>query len=1083
MLSAVIMTLSLTGAVLQKEWVATNVLTYLVPCLVGFATMFIVNLVLSPENSTTIYIQELIKVLETFDKVGRNQFDGFFQSLQSQGLLLNKGEKTPPLSPAAVHSKVDALLVSLIDKKRTVRREVALNVISPVDINEITKIVKRLCVPIQGLCTARVMEANVRQMDLILNATQSIERRTATMATNGIDIHTIQSEELYMARNNISDTSLEQLSPTSEKKIHTRNDNNNNNNNNNNEINNTSFRNKRLNNISRGNSISSSNGYSINSSGSNATPYTSIKLEEGAYAYSCSRQEFNTVLTKCLPIYAELMVATSQTIVQIIKRLRRLQNIDPRYQDKPFFYKYIYSDPINNNSNDNNTDTDAAAAGRPSTQDYKMDVDLSLALFQAIERFDSHRLDGLTKLYNDGQVPKRSLLLILKFQFSLRTYAELIYTLSSLIYEMDQVRHRKRIWIPKMTLKNIFTKQREATFDLDAPTAINQHTSGSNLQRFLSHHTALMQSMYNRKMSMGPHTSTINTTEQYNVEHLQDRHNNEEDDNNENDSDSESSDSESCSSNNNNTIDGENIDDIPRLNSSIRYTEQQHRHRQNNQRKVHIKSTKLSSPIRGHVLCLQDNKGWFHQHRPKKYIIEQQHEHRPPLQRKLSSIYHTTILKRIANLKHQLSSHRSTVSTPLDPTSYHDPDSSYPETRSQRFFYYLWQFGHRHIYTSDTAFALRATILVAFLTLPGFLEDSYDWYNHSRGQWATIVALIWMGPSVGSSFFGTMVRTVGTFSGGAVALIIWEICGGHTWPLIIVTFIFNLPFYALYALSTFWRATGMFSLITTSLILGYGHVNKESATGITVYDITYQRIVAVLIGVFAAMIVSIVPYAHTSRVEVRHRISHILVDISALYAAFLGLLLKGSLYEYRIKESNQKLFRIFATNIRQQIKVTRALMDQSRFEPMLRGTFPEKKYLKLLQVLDNILNLMLQMELALHKMDSNWRLNIINQTWAERKNYISSVLTALQLASNALLNKTPLPPYILRPTKARRVLTDKVRKLPIFQINNLDHPEYTYYSAYLMNCEQLAVEIEVLVATIRDLVGPDSISVWFEYAH
>lgn len=122
-----------------------------------------------------------------------------------------------------------------------------------------------------------------------------------------------------------------------------------------------------------------------------------------------------------------------------------------------------------------------------------------------------------------------------------------------------------------------------------------------------------------------------------------------------------------------------------------------------------------------------------------------------------------------------------------------------------------------------------------------------------------------------------MVRTIGTFLGGAVALIIWEICGGRMWPLIFVTFIFNIPFYTIYALSTFWRATGMFSLITTSIsninihtffifntyiyyisyvlilffslfnylfifsvVLGYGYVNKMADTGITVYDVTYQ---------------------------------------------------------------------------------------------------------------------------------------------------------------------------------------------------------------------------------------------------
>jgi hypothetical protein len=51
---------------------------------------------------------------------------------------------------------------------------------------------------------------------------------------------------------------------------------------------------------------------------------------------------------------------------------------------------------------------------------------------------------------------------------------------------------------------------------------------------------------------------------------------------------------------------------------------------------------------------------------------------------------------------------------------------------------------------------------------------------------------------------------------------------------------------------------------------------------------------------------------------------------------------------------------------------------------------------------------------------------------------------------------------------------------------NLDHlgdREYTHFSTYLMNSEQLAVELELLIANIRDLVGPDSVSIWLGYKH
>lgn len=239
----------------------------------------------------------------------------------------------------------------------------------------------------------------------------------------------------------------------------------------------------------------------------------------------------------------------------------------------------------------------------------------------------------------------------------------------------------------------------------------------------------------------------------------------------------------------------------------------------------------------------------------------------------------------------------------------------------------------------------------------------------------------------------------------------------------------------------------------------------------------------VLVGVFVAMLASIFPYPKTGRVILRHRISHTLSEIGALYSSFLALLLKTTPQDENVREENRKLFRSVAASIRRQIQGERVLLEQSRFEPALRGTFPEEKYLHILQVLDNILSLMLQMEFSLDKIPLDWRMMVVEDTWKERKQMISSYLISLHLGSNALTNKAPLPPYVLRPTKARRILTNKARKLPAMRYEHLGEREYTYFSCYLMNSEQLAVEIEVLIATICELVGPDSVSLWLNYKH
>ncbi|KAI8059103.1 hypothetical protein BC940DRAFT_314415 [Gongronella butleri] len=1154
MLSASIMCFSFLGAVLDPVWSPINVVIYLIPPLAGFLTIFLVFLILGPDNSTRFYVQDLVKTLEVFSDITRQQVQGFFQS-HYQGIVKEVPAAPVPDTPAEIHNKIDSLLLALIHRKRTVCREISFNTVSPVDAKELTKLLKRLRVPLHGVAIGRVMASNLRKLDLIQRTMQpasavtlhkspmpcgsplrnsashmshASSRSNSRSSTNSppepqADTSSAgnrandgsaappgsitllvpplnkqptpkssSSPDLvpssWYGDDDLEDDQQKQLEAQYQQQQHQhhlqqlqrlRHEPN---------ANSATAREKLLH-VQQLHQFPPCPSPSIlvhepslassHASTAPSTPRQSVTLEEGAATASIQHDEYMAVLQQSRATYIDLVSACSIAVDETIKRLRRMQNIDPRTQNKPFFVRFWRQ-----------------YRGTPNTAImYDHNVDPSLELLTAIQQFDAKRLMGLGLLYNRDKHPRRALLMILLFQFNLRTYAEILYTLSSLVYDMDQVRHQRRFWLPSVSLHKLFWKKRETAYDLDAPSALTQQqqSSTSNLQRTLTHHTVLLQSFIDVKHDQSPSpppnddktkennhntaptsTSCRFTDEEVNVAapiprplHDDD---DEDDENDENDDESE-------------------MDDRPR--ASRLYS--------------------LSYPVRGQVPCREETRKWFHQHYHEPSVDngnvlqryasatrrrishpltstttdqprqQQQVPRRPPNRRRKT----LPMLLKLNQWRQQFTRNTRKIipKTFLDPYTYHDPDAGYPTTRSQRFFYWIWEFSRNYVYTSDTAFALRAAVLVVLLSLPGFLDQSVLWYTKARGQWAPVVALIWMGPSVGSSLFGTMVRTIGTFIGAVCGLLIWEISRGYLWAILVVMFIVNIPLYMIYTLSTFYRATGLFSLITTSLIVGYGYIFKVTGENGTVYEITYLRTATVLVGVFAAMLITIFPYAHTSRVEVRHHIARMLGDIGALYASFLGLLLKGSRYEYQLKETNQKLFKTFANSIRQHIKITRALMEQSRFEPTLRGPFPEKQYLKLLQVLDNILNIMLQMELALEKIDTRYRLNIVNVTWTERKDMIASILTALQVASNALVNKTPLPPYIIRPTKARRTLTDKVRHLPPFSIERLGEPEYTYYSTYLMNSEQLAVEVEVLVATVRDLVGPDSVSVYLEYVH
>ncbi|KAI8339322.1 hypothetical protein BD560DRAFT_412681 [Blakeslea trispora] len=956
MLSGTILAIGITSAVQEKEFTAVPVLQELVSILIGFALILAMFLIVFPENSTTVYVLNLIKLCETFDAFAQQQVSAFLRD--------NSRKLSVPYdaieSVAKVNQSVDNYIATLVEKKRMVRRELSFNLLAPTDISEMTSLIKKLRIPLQGLALSRAMEENMRKAEeVVLQDSRDPHIHAArTQSDDPVDnllydaaekdralpsVFADRPRSYYGGTDDEEDqegftSDEEQTSPLSSQSP-------------------------------SGTSTATSSSYfadSMHSSAENLSGKQSrrhkVRWEDNMKVMTYWRDDYDRILSMVKPTYFDLSEACATAVRESIKRLRRLQSLDPRYENKPFFYKYYYRWKV------------GAERERQEAKayDYDPNYDPSIPLFKAIQKFQEHRLVGLDRLFTKSGVPRRILFLLLTFQLNLHTYAEQVYTFTSHIYELEKTRTKRQLRWPHISLKKyLFQSPLESgdpTRDEGSVAMAKANTSVS-LQRNLSRRATAISSMLSSRPA----------------------------------------------------------DDLEAQNSRVLY--------------------RLSTPERGQARSASEHYDYVH----KK-----------------------------DNLKEHVSAWRQNE---LDPLDYHDPDVAYPTTSTQRFFYSIYSFMHNHFYTSDVAFAFRAAIVVALLSLPAFLEQSVQWYNTVRGQWAVVVALIWMGPLVGSNFFGTMTRTVGTIIGAVQAIIIWEAGRGTVQGLIILSFIFNLPWWLVYIHGKFWKATGMFALVTVSIIIGYAYSYRPNGESVSVYLVTLERMLAVMTGVAAALIISIFPFPRTGRVILRRRISQTLSEIGALYSSFLSLLLKSTPETQQLLEDNHELFDSVAKVIRYQIQGERVLLEQSRFEPALRGVFPEEKYLHILQILENILSLVVEMEFAMGKIPYEWRMAVVKDTWKERKEMISSYLSALYMGSFALINKSPIPPYVIRPTKARRILTNKARKLPIFQIQNIGEREYTYYSSYLMSSEQLAVEIELLVATIRDLVGPDSVSIWLKYKH
>ncbi|KAH8553614.1 hypothetical protein BGW37DRAFT_486400 [Umbelopsis sp. PMI_123] len=888
--SATIMVLNLVNAIQDSQWQPLTVLDSWMAVNIGLGLVIFINLALWPENSTHCFVIVLDDTLQQFDTV-------FSEHVAR---LLRRGPQRAPEGLSKVNSTLYASIMKVIEAKRIVRREATINRLAPADVRDITNLVKRMRISVQGVALASAMQRNM-------------DEHLETSGARFVRIDTFRSEQPPKpCYNNDEATYNDLMDEDTESDLRTWPDDH------------ASFQ-------------------------SDIFPpeHVETKQRQGSY-FEDILKSYEDVIRITEPICSDLANACSRALKHTVAKLKHSQNHDPRYVNKPFFYRLLPS--IRN-------------AYKPECED--LDFDHSAPLLEAITKFDQHRLDGLNQLMRtDGKTPHRALFLVLLFQFNLRDYAEKLYTLSSLVYEIHCIRKKKRFWFRHVSIRKFLLGRKHdgvGDLGLEAPQAANDENVA----------------ILSRSRSKGNNNPAP------------------------------------CS--------------------------------------PHPKSCPEPTLRRGRARS-------FRHPKPKEQDDKCGNPEKDPIQH-----------------------------NPLDAIEYRDPDAMLPSNRREAFFHRLWL--HRDlIYAPEIGFALKSITVVVLLSFPAFIQSSMGWYADSRGEWAAITALVWMGPRVGSNLFGMIVRGSGTVIGAIMSIVIWEISRGNPYALAVLQFIFYLPCWYVFlnvsAPGKFWRTTGQFAMITNSLILTYTYQFMKTGNDSPVYVVAYQRAITVLVGIITATIFSILPIPKNGRVELRHRMANTISQLGSMYEAFLALLLEDSRHRAQYPSlHNRKLFRKLAIGIRKQITGENVLFEQSKYEPPLRGKFPKYTYSRMLQILDNMLNLLIEMEYSLEKIDRSWRRGLVHSTWRARRDLLAVVLTSIQLATNSLINKRPLPPTIMRPTWARMRLTEHARLCPALQKPHLADIEYLYYAAYLMNSEQFCVEIEALLDCVRDLVGESNVSLWLKSNH
>ncbi|CAH1760745.1 24832_t:CDS:10 [Entrophospora sp. SA101] len=406
---------------------------------------------------------------------------------------------------------------------------------------------------------------------------------------------------------------------------------------------------------------------------------------------------------------------------------------------------------------------------------------------------------------------------------------------------------------------------------------------------------------------------------------------------------------------------------------------------------------------------------------------------------------------------------------------FYDPDVTLPTTKIQKLWYNLWRI--RNWFDSKYArYAFKNTIVVTALGIPAFLPYSYEWFDNYRGQWAIISAVLSFSPTTGGAVLQLVGRLLGSVVGASMAIIAWMITGGNTYGLATVLFLFSLLLWFVYLNAKVWTVGGVIMLVNFALVLANAY---QASMGVGMHDdvlvVAKKRTSAVIVGITAAFIMTMFPWPHAGRVEVRHRLAHTITDIGVLYSMTVSSLLKETKSN---SLSTTKPFRKLVSRINRSIGIARLLLSRTVYEPPLRGNYPEEKYKRMIDIVENMLNLVCGIEHELLSLNgTEWKTDLADVLSPAKCHYVTHILTAFHILGTALENRVSLPPYnIVASGDAKFGLAGKIsykisRTASGLSKHNFETPAYACYCAYLIKSSHLINELMKLVGVVKSLVG------------
>ncbi|KAK0529713.1 hypothetical protein OC842_004149 [Tilletia horrida] len=361
-----------------------------------------------------------------------------------------------------------------------------------------------------------------------------------------------------------------------------------------------------------------------------------------------------------------------------------------------------------------------------------------------------------------------------------------------------------------------------------------------------------------------------------------------------------------------------------------------------------------------------------------------------------------------------------------------DPDALPPSNALQRFSR-LVSNAYDTACSTDGIFALRYALVSFAVWIPAVIPSSAGFYYQNRGLWALIMAQTGLTTTTGEAVFQIVGRLSGTAVGALLGMVAWYISAGSGYGnAIALAAVMAVVFVPL----TFFRAfvplplliPTMLTSVTLVLVVGYSWIDTH-LPGLTANsgwgkDVAWRRLLLVLIGVAAAIIIMLFPRPISTREQTRKGLASVTRDIHRLYCLLIeawiisdvpspsdtGLSEEESLKRVQERiEAKLVLFRTRFQMAQAKLAGLGGKIKLAGIDLQLRGRFDVKSYEALLRTQARQLEALAQLAGSLHYMRPEWRHQFAMNTAVLNPDIVSDISLQLSLIATALDKAEPLP--------------------------------------------------------------------------